>query len=49
MAGDKIAEFAFPSAVCGFHIYRGVWAPRLGQQLSTDRKRGNEEERFVLI
>ena len=27
MAGDKIAEFAFPSAVRGFLAYRGVWVP----------------------
>ena len=48
MVGDEIVEFAFPSAVRGFHVYRGVWAPRLGQQLSADRERGNEEDRFTV-
>ena len=48
MAGDESAEFTFPSAVRGFHVYRRVWVPRLGQGLGGERELGNAEDRFAV-
>ena len=42
MVGDEIAEFSFPSAVCGFLVYHGVWAP-LGRSRECGDWRGGAE------
>ena len=42
------AEVIFPLAVRGFHVYRGVWAPWLGQQLSVEREHSKAEDRFTV-
>ena len=41
-------EFAFPSAVQGFHVHRRVWVPCVGQRLSGEREDGNTEDRFAV-
>ena len=45
---EENEEFAFPSAVRGFHVYRRVWVPRVGQRLSGEREDGNTEDRFTV-
>ena len=44
----KKQEFAFPSAVRGFHVYPRVWVPRVGQRLNGEREDGNTEDRFAV-
>ena len=41
-------EFAFLSAVRGFHVYRRVWVPHVGQRLSGEREDGKMEGRFAV-
>ena len=48
MTGEEHAEFTFASAVHGFHIYRRVWTPRLGQCLHGEREHGNTEAQFAI-
>ena len=47
MAGD-MSEFSFTAAVRGFHVYRRVWLPHVGQRLSAEREHGNVEDRFAI-
>ena len=42
------SEFSFTAAVTGFHVYRRVWLPHLGQRLSAEREHGNAEDRFAI-
>ena len=30
------SEFSFTAVVAGFHVYRSVWLPHLGQRLNTN-------------
>ena len=50
MAGaqEDDSEFSFTAAVRGFHVYRRVWLPHLGQCLSLEREYGNAEDHFVI-
>ena len=50
MAGaqEDDSEFSFTTAVKGFHVYRRVWLPHLGQRLSVESERGNAEDRFAI-
>ena len=50
MAGarEDESEFSFTAAVRGFHVYRRVWLPHLGQRLSAEREHGNAEDRFAI-
>ena len=50
MAGaqEDDSEFSLTAAVRGFHVYRRVWSPHLGQCLSAEREHGNAEDRFAI-
>ena len=50
MAGaqEDNSEFSFTAAVRGFHVYRRVWLPHLGQRLSAEREHGNAEDCFTI-
>ena len=50
MAGarEDDSEFSLAAAVTGFHVYRRVWLPHLGQRLSVEREHGNAEDRFTI-
>jgi len=37
-AGESNAEFSFAAAVRGYHVYRRVWLPHLGQCLKAERE-----------
>ena len=45
---EENAEFVFPSAIRGFHVYRRVWVPRLGQRFCSEREHGNTGDRFAV-
>ena len=32
----------------GFHVYKSVWIPVLGEQLGTQQEYGNPEDRYVV-
>ena len=53
MAGARednvdMSEFSFTAAIRGFHVYRRVWLPHLGQRLSAEREHGNVDDRFAI-
>ena len=41
-------EFSFTAAITGFHVYRRVWLPHLGQRLSAEMQHGNAEDHFAI-
>ena len=47
-AGENNAEFSFAAAVRGYHVYRRVWLPHLGQRLKAGSELGNAEDRFAI-
>ena len=42
------SEFSFPSAICGFHVYKDSWNPYIGQQLQTERELDNPDDTFAV-
>ena len=47
-AREDNLEVSFIAADRGFHIYRRVWLPHLGQRLSAERVHGNAEDHFAI-
>ena len=47
-AGENNAEFSFAAAVRGYHVYRRVWLPHIGQRLKAGRELGNAEDHFAI-
>ena len=46
MSGDFFVEFK--SVVCGYHVYRSIWTPVLGELLYTEQELGNPEDRYAV-
>ena len=41
-------KFDVDSSVKGYHEYKSIWIPKIGEILSTERESGNlEDSRFV--
>ena len=47
MPGDF--EVSFGGVVRGFHVYKAVWTPVIGEELSTEQKHGNPEDAFAVV
>ena len=39
---------SFGGVVRGFHVYKAVWTPVIGEELSTEREHGNPEDAFAV-
>ena len=37
-----------PSAIHGYHVYKTIWIPEIGEKLITKRERLNEHDRFTV-
>lgn len=46
MSGNFYVEFR--SVIRGFHVYRSVWTPVLGEQLTTQPEYANPEDRYAV-
>ena len=46
--GRKMYSFSLTTAVCGFHIYKDVWEPTIGEVLSCERDIGNSHDTFTV-
>ena len=50
-ARRKMAEttqFAFSTAVRGFHVYRTVWTPHIGQCLRVEKEHNNIMDKYAI-
>ena len=41
-------KFTFDSVVRGYHIYKVVWKPTIGEKLQADQELGNEANKFAV-
>ena len=41
-------KFTFDSAVRGYHVYKVVWKPTIGEKLQADQELGNEADKFAM-
>ena len=41
-------KFTFDSAVRGYHVYKVVWKPTIGEKLQADQELGNEADKFTM-
>lgn len=46
MSGDF--EVSFYSVIRGFHVYKAIWTPTIGEELSTDREHGNPADQYAV-
>ena len=44
----KIETFEFVSAVRGYHIYKDIWEPSVGEKLIAHREFGNQFDKFAI-
>ena len=42
-----MAKFTFDSAVRGYHVYKVVWKPAIGEKLQEDQELDNEVDKFA--
>ena len=38
-------SFETVSNVKGYHVYQGIWVPKIGETLSTEREPGNSKDK----
>ena len=43
-----MSEFIIDSAIRGFHVYKSLWTPEIGKELSTVRETSNMHDRFAV-
>ena len=43
-----INNFETISNVKGYYVYQGIWVPKIGETLSTEREPGNPKEKYAL-
>ena len=41
-------KFTFDSAVRGYHVYKVVWKPAIGEKLQADQELDNEVDKFAV-
>ena len=46
--GAGLERRPFWSVIRGYHVYKSIWTPALGEKLSTDQERGNPEDRYAV-
>ena len=43
-----INNFETVSEVRGYHVYQGIWGPKIGETLSTEREPGNPKDKYAV-
>ena len=44
----NMEKFTFNSAVWGYHVYKDVWKPTIGEKLQADQELVNEADKFAV-
>ena len=47
-SNSLVLNFAFPCGLCGFHIYKELWNPKLNEKLETIHKENNPHDRYAV-
>ena len=45
---DRAWDLLLDSAVRGYHVYKVVWKPTIGEKLQADQELGNEADKFAV-
>ena len=45
---NKMETLEFVSAVRGYHIYKDIWEPSVGEKLIAHREFGNQFDKFAI-
>ena len=45
---SNMEKFTFDSAVRGYHVYKVVWKPTIGEKLQADQELSNEADKFAV-
>ena len=45
---DRAWDLLFDSAVWGYHVYKVVWKPTIGEKLQEDQELGNKADKFAM-
>ena len=45
---NKMETFEFVSAVRGYHIYKDIWEPSVGEKLIAHKEFGNQFDKFAI-
>ena len=45
---SSMDKFTFDSAVRGYHVYKVVWKPAIGEKLQADQELDNEVDKFAV-
>ena len=47
-ANSGVYNFSLNSAIRGYHIYKSIWNPAIGDVLICKRESGNDNDRFAV-
>ena len=48
LARVAINSFETVSNVKGYNVYQGIWVPKIGETLSTERETGNPKDKYAV-
>ena len=43
-----INSFETVSSIKGYHVYQGIWVPKISETLSTERESGNPKDEYTV-
>lgn len=43
-----MSEYSYPSCIRGFHVYRNIWTPYEGEELTTKRETDNLFDKYAI-
>ena len=47
-SNSLVLNFAFPCGLCGFHVYKELWNPKLNEKLETIHEKNNPHDRYAV-
>ncbi len=45
--GGEAFEYSIDSAIRGYHVYKNIWIPEIGEGLQLSQENGNEADQFA--
>ncbi len=46
--GGEAFEYSIDSAIRGYHVYKNIWTPEIGEGLQLSQENGNEADQFAV-
>ena len=45
---ELLDEFTIDSVICGYHVYKEIWTPFVGEELTLTQENGNCHDRYAI-